>query len=265
VKLEVISRQPKKPSHRPPILLVHGAWHGAWCWQGNFLEFFADRGWETHALSLRGHGKSFGKDRIRWWSIDDYVNDVQEAVVGLESEPVIIGHSMGGFVTQKYLETHSAKAAVLLASVPISGTGRFILRIARKHPIVALQVFLSLSTYPIMKNPQHAREWLLSASVSKSDLADLHAQLQDEAFRASLDLLLLNLPRPHLVKTPIAVLGAANDAIFSNAEVQRTAGAYGVQATIFPNMAHNMMIEPGWQDVAAWIDHWAGSTVGVAE
>jgi hypothetical protein len=36
------------------------------------------------------------------------------------------------------------------------------------------------------------------------------------------------------------------------------ARAYGTQAEFFPNMAHNMMLEAGWQSVAdrmlAWLD-----------
>ena len=72
-------------------------------------------------------------------------------------------------------------------------------------------------------------------------------------------MLMLNLPKPQLIKTPIAVLGAENDAIFSVEEVQKTARAYGVEAKIFPNMAHNMMSEPDWKDVSEWIACWIES------
>jgi pimeloyl-ACP methyl ester carboxylesterase len=41
----------------------------------------------------------------------------------LPTPPVVIGHSMGGFVVQKYLETHQAPAGVLLASIPPRGLG----------------------------------------------------------------------------------------------------------------------------------------------
>jgi pimeloyl-ACP methyl ester carboxylesterase len=46
-------------SDRPtPLLFVHGAWHGAWCWDEYFLDFFAGRGYRALAVSLRGHGNS---------------------------------------------------------------------------------------------------------------------------------------------------------------------------------------------------------------
>ena len=40
---------------RPPVLLVHGAYHGAWCWDG-WVERLDAEGWAVHALDLRGHG-----------------------------------------------------------------------------------------------------------------------------------------------------------------------------------------------------------------
>jgi hypothetical protein len=70
-------------------------------------------------------------------------------------------------------------------------------------------------------------------------------------------MLLLNLPKPALMKTPLAVLGGEMDQIFSVAEVEQTGRAYGVDARIFPAMAHDMMSEPDWQSVAGWIAEWA--------
>ncbi len=177
----------------------------------------------------------------------------------MRCEPIIIGHSMGGFVTQKYLEKYSAVAAILLASVPTSGTFKFNIRVIRRHPLLWLKANLIMKLYPIVKNPIHAREWFFSDCISDEDLANHHSQLQDESFRCALDMLMLNLPKPQLIKTPIAVLGAENDAIFSVEEVQKTARAYGVEAKIFPNMAHNMMSEPDWKDVAEWIACWIES------
>jgi alpha-beta hydrolase superfamily lysophospholipase len=83
-------------------------------------------------------------------------------------------------------------------------------------------------------------------------------QLQDESYRAFLDMLGFNLAKPKRVAVPICVVGAVNDAIFSPFEVEATARAYDTTATIFPMMAHDMMLEPGWQAVAdtmlAWLN-----------
>ena len=39
------------------VVLVHGAWHGAWCWQ-RVLAGLAQRGVSAHAIDLPGHGQS---------------------------------------------------------------------------------------------------------------------------------------------------------------------------------------------------------------
>jgi alpha-beta hydrolase superfamily lysophospholipase len=69
-------------------------------------------------------------------------------------------------------------------------------------------------------------------------------------------MILFNLPKPGRVKTPVLVLGGTEDAIFSPAEVNATAHAYRTQPEIFPDMAHDMMLEPNWQNVAERILAW---------
>jgi alpha-beta hydrolase superfamily lysophospholipase len=80
--------------------------------------------------------------------------------------------------------------------------------------------------------------------------------MQPESFRMGLERLLLELPRPSKVKTPILVLAAENDKVFSVAEQCATARCYGTEAEIFPDVAHDMMLEPGWQNVAGRILDW---------
>lgn len=101
--LELLHEAPTHPLDAPPLLFLHGAYVGAWCWQEHFLPWFAAQGYDAWALSLRGHGGS-RTDRPRdTLSIDDYVDDVLRAQERLPAEPILIGHSMGGFVAQKAL------------------------------------------------------------------------------------------------------------------------------------------------------------------
>ena len=138
MKLEVIPKHPQTKTHSTPLLLVHGAWHGAWSWE-NFLPYFAEQGYEVHALSLRGHGNSEGRDGIRWYSTSNYIADVAQVVRSLRPSPVLIAHSMGGYVVQKYLESHNAPAGVLLTSAPTTGIIGFLLRWLRRHPASTLR------------------------------------------------------------------------------------------------------------------------------
>jgi len=258
MELEVLAQIPTGAVRPTPLLFVHGAWHAAWCWE-HFLPYFARHGYAAYALSLRGHGGSSGREQIRWHSAArGYVADLAQVVAQLPAAPVLIGHSMGGYVVQKYLEARTAPAAVLLASVPVSGILGFAARHLLRHPWSFLKSQLLLEPRHLVATPRLARDAFFSADLPAADLARHFARLQGESVRAELETMLLSLPRPRADHPPVLVLGAERDRIFSVAEVRATARAYGTTAEIFPGMAHDMMLEPRWQDVADRIRAWLG-------
>jgi pimeloyl-ACP methyl ester carboxylesterase len=256
MNLEIIVREPETAKRSTPLLFIHGMWHGAWCWAEHFLPYFAQHGYTSYALSLRGHGASEGHERLRSTKLSEYVADVDQVINKMERAPVLIGHSMGGMVIQKYLESHQLPAAVLMASAPPKGLLASTLRIARRHPLIFLKVNLTQSLYPAVGTPDMCKEVLFSADMPESQVAAYFARLQNESYRAYMDMMLLNLPKLKRVESPLLVLGAVNDKAISVHEVEATARAYGVQAEIFPDMAHNMMLEAGWQAVADRILTW---------
>ena len=73
---------------------------------------------------------------------------------------------------------------------------------------------------------------------------------------AFLDMVALDLPKPAKVKTPLLVLGVARDNMLKPSEIRATAHAYNTQAEIITGVAHNSMLEPGWQAVAERILVW---------
>jgi pimeloyl-ACP methyl ester carboxylesterase len=255
MRLEVLSQEPSHP--RPtPILFVHGAWHGAWCWDAHFLSYFAQHDYRVYALSLRGHGGSEAPRRFRLARISEYVADVAQVASQIDPAPVVIGHSMGGLVVQKYLESHVAPAGVLLASVPPRGVLRTTLSIAGRHPLRFLAANLTWSLYPLVGTPRLTREHFFSHDMPDQQLLSYFPHIQDESYVAFLGMLALNLPRPRRIHAPMLVLGAERDRIFTRREVVATARAYNSTATLFPSMAHDMMLEVGWQDVADAILSW---------
>lgn len=256
MKLEIISKKPEGTYQKPPILFVHGAWHGAWCWNKYFLPYFAEKGFASYALSLRGHGNSDVPNSFRGMGISDYVSDVKQVIDQLPEKPVIVGHSMGGLVTQKYLEDNTLPAAVLLASVPVKGVLGTTLRITSRHPLVFLKANLTLSLYPVVGSLELSQEAFFSGDMEQVLVKEYFRQLQDESYRAFLDMMFFKLPKPEKVTTDLLVLGAEKDAIFTMDEVKKTAAAYGVTPEFFKEMAHDMMLEKDWQKVADRIIFW---------
>lgn len=256
-ELELITKGSTSESHRVPLLFVHGAWHGAWCWDEYFLDFFADRGYACYAPSLRGHGASSGRKRMRRNRIQDYVDDVADTVAQLPTRPVLVGHSLGGFVVQKYLEQHTAAGAVLVGTIPPTGAWRPTLYIAGRHPISFAKVHAVLRLAPVVATPELVRELLFSPSTPAERVERYHQLVEDEAYPAFLDMLALDLVKTRRVnRVPMLVLGAQHDKIVSQRQIHRTASVYGVEAEIFPGMGHDMMLELGWRTVSTRIDGW---------
>lgn len=259
--LELIERKPKPPARNTPLLFVHGAWYAAWCWDEFFLPYFASRGYACYAPSLRGHGASSGRDRLRWIRLREYVDDVADAVAHLPAQPILIGHSMGGFLVQKYLEEHAALGAVLVAPIPPTGAWRAALYILRQHPISFVKGNLSLSLAPLVATPELARDLFFSASMPDERVKKYQQRLQDESYLAFLDLVALDLVKTRRVnRVPMLVVGAEDDNLVSQRQMRRTAAVYDTQAEFFPDMGHGMMLETGWQAVAEQIIDWLNTT-----
>lgn len=255
MNLEVITQKPKSDAHAKPILFIHGGFYAAWSWEF-FLPYFAKNGYTSHALSLRGHGNSEGAENLRWTSLSDYVSDVVQVVKQLGQPPVLIGHSMGGMIVQKYLESYQIPAAVLLASAPPSGLVPLVLRIFTRYPLEFIKANLTLNLYNLMADPDRFRSLLFSQDIPEKELREHHSQISNESYRAFVDMMFLNLPRPKKIKpTPLLVLGAKDDFMVTAREVEATARVYDTQA-IFSGVGHTMILEKDWQSVADQILDW---------
>src|SRR5215469_8333528 len=75
------------------VVLVHGAWHGAWCW-GPLRERLAGLGIKTHALDLRSSGATGEKLHDLYQDADA----VRELIKQVGSPVLLVGHSYGGSV-----------------------------------------------------------------------------------------------------------------------------------------------------------------------
>jgi pimeloyl-ACP methyl ester carboxylesterase len=258
--LEVIDKGSCSQVHPVPILFVHGAWFGAWCWN-NFIDFFAGAGYRAVAISLRGHGASHISKPLNACSIADYVHDVATTAADLGDQPVLVGHSLGGFVVQRYLESRNAAAAVLLASTPPRGirTSSAIAvssRFWRRHPWIAARSVAVGNLAGLVSTPALVREHLFSAHTPQHIVESCATRLQSESLRAAVIDPLARPIRTGRVTAPMLVLGADEDAMMTTADLRATARTYRTEAELFPAMGHNMMNEPGWGRVAERIHTW---------
>ena len=258
-ELEVVHRKPARDKGRglPPLLFVHGAYAGAWCWDEHFLPWFAEQGFHACAVSLRGHGDSEGREQLHQSGIRDYVADVRSVVESLDTPPILVGHSMGGMVVQKYLEQYQASGAVLMASVPPGGLSNSVMRLLTADPMLFTQISLVQGGARDLVDTENAGRAIFSDDLPPEVRDSYGARMQSESQRALMDMTFMDLPRRWRMHIPpMLVLGAGRDALFSLAEVKRTARTYRAELHMYPELAHAMMLETGWSLAARDIRDW---------
>ncbi|WP_179958182.1 alpha/beta hydrolase [Chitinimonas arctica] len=263
IKLEIIESPTKRAAVGRPLLFVHGAYAGAWCWQANFLPYFAGLGYHGFALSLRGHGLSDGRAQLAATSISDYACDVDVAVRRIEAStglsPILIGHSMGGFVLQQYARDHRVAGLALLATVPPEGLIGSMLHLVWRHP----QLMWELNLLQQGGMPPHMdklRELLFSPALPDSLLLQYAARFQHESDRALIDMSLLQFDqRPPLGQPPALVLGCEDDKLMPSHLSHSAARALGVRAQMLGGVGHLLMLDAGWQIAADALALWLAS------
>ncbi len=253
--LELISNG-GEPGGAPHILFVHGMWHGAWCWEPYFLPYFKKLGYSASALSLSNHGNSPKKKPFNLLRISDYVQDLNDIVEILGTPPILVGHSMGGFIVQKYLEHNQVPGAVLMASVPPFGVLGGTLSTLKNLPLTFLKANLTLNLKLIVNSAEKYKKVLGSKDFDESRIEAYLKKIDTESYLAYLDMLGLNLVKSDKIDTPLLVLGARDDQAISVNSVMKTAAVYDTDYKIYDNMGHMMMLESHYKMVADDIDRW---------
>ncbi len=255
--LELLHEPPRGAARSaPPLLFLHGAFAGAWCWR-HFLPWFADAGFDAWALSFSGHGNSERDKPFDALGIGDYVADVCWAAARMPQTPVLIGHSMGGFVAQKALEQRAFPAVLLLASVPPSGLSAALWHQLTHAPRTLIEMnrflakrrgdmrLLARALFHHLPEPQALQEFLRAS--------------QPESMRALWDMIGFALPSRHRQNpTRWCVVGAEHDQIIPPELVSSTARHYGVAPRWLTQAGHAFMLEPDWprhaQAILGWLE-----------
>jgi pimeloyl-ACP methyl ester carboxylesterase len=78
------------------FILVHGAWHGGWCWQG-VMENLKKHGHSVEAPTMPGHLPDDDRSGIRF---DDYTSTLKNLLNQHDQPVILVGHSSAGMLLQ---------------------------------------------------------------------------------------------------------------------------------------------------------------------
>jgi pimeloyl-ACP methyl ester carboxylesterase len=129
------------------ILLVHGAWHGAWCWAA--LQADLDRrGIPSYAIDLPGHGASPLEPSDLYGDAAHVAAVIGRITEQHETEIVLVGHSYGGAVISQATATTSAVAHLVYLTAFCLDEGEAVLPKAQSMPTVQTELGSAMQILP---------------------------------------------------------------------------------------------------------------------
>jgi pimeloyl-ACP methyl ester carboxylesterase len=105
------------------FVLVHGAFHGAWCWEPLVAELSGTYGHAVTTFDLPGHGDD--QTPVAEVTLDAYAQRICDALAEEPEPAVLVGHSMGGVaVTQAAARCPERIARLIYVAAFLPGDGQ---------------------------------------------------------------------------------------------------------------------------------------------
>lgn len=248
-----------------PVIFIHGLWLHASSWQP-WAELFTERGYRALTPGWPGDADTVeatraNPDALAGHGIDDVVDHYAKIIGGLETKPIVIGHSFGGMIAQKLLGLDLAAAAVAVDAAQIKG-------------VLPLPLSTLRSGFPVLSNPANASRavsltaeqfrYAFGNAVSEQESRELFDRWSIPApgkplFEAAAAN--FNPHSPAKVDTanesrgPLLLMAGGKDHTVPETIVRATLKQYRHSHAVtdivdFPNKAHSLTIDSGWQEVA---------------
>lgn len=161
-------------------VLVHGAWHGGWCWR-HIVPLLRARGHTVHAPDLPGHGDDPAPPSAQ--TLDSYAQRISATVSSCRGDVALVGHSVGGLVISAVAEARPERVRRLVyVSGLLPRDGDSLVRICSvdpDNPLNAARV-RTPDGKCVTVDPERVRE-IFYADCPAEDLAFAKARLGPEA------------------------------------------------------------------------------------
>ncbi len=251
------------------ILFVHGAWEGPWIYRA-WIAYFAGEGWSARAVTLPGHGPG---ENAKGYGLAGYVEALEEAVWD-EARTVLVGHSMGGWVVMKYLESHQVAASVLCSPVPAAGLPRRTVKsFMTMAPGLSLKALL-LGIPPELTDAGLVRRTCFTEQTEEDLVSRFAGESVPESPTALREMVLMPLRIPGWPKIRSRrlarlqkgrshlIVASEADALIRPSELEATAGLLGAEMLRLGTSPHCFTLTPENLNIAATIDRWLTEKLG---
>jgi len=243
------------------VLVVHGLGEHA-ARYGHVAEYLAARGFGVVAFDLRGHGMSEGR-RGSLRSFDLLVEDVDAAREFTERRlpgdaPVFLyGHSLGGLVVLRYLQSRQPPSSGVVLSAPWLGTTREVPRWMRLGIAVLLRV---LPDRPLVNPRSDPGVLTRDRDARKAFLDDplVHHKLSPRFFDEVEKAQVLALAEPVDSAVPVLLLAPMDDGLVDTGVTLAWAEATGAPIDVrrLEGTRHEPHNDVGRDEVLASVGAW---------
>lgn len=244
--------------HSKTIIFVHGMFNNNLAWK-NWQSYFNGLGYSTFALNWPFHEgeaaslRSSPDPRLAIESFSSVFTSLKSEISRIDSSAILVGHSMGGLLVQKLIDSGIGSAGICISSAPPPGVIVFDLNMIKSAlPLLNL---LAINQPFVMTRRQFYFSFCNTLSKSESD-TNYESFLVPESRRIALTAAgpsaQIDLKKSH---PPLLFLAGQSDRFIPWKLNQKNAAAYTCKDSVvkfkcFENRGHFICGEPGWEEVA---------------
>lgn len=252
----------KRASVVTPVVFVHGAFCGGWAFE-TFREPFEAAGFETHAPNLPHHERGADLEKLAESGIKEYAAAIVSYVRTLRAPPVLIGHSLGGLVSQ--LAAMQVPVAGLVLLAPSAPWGVMPTTLEEHGNNFGLTLLGDYWRRPIPPDYRVARNTTLDR-LSRDDARKAFARFVPESGRAVREAVqwwsdhsMASQAPVYKIAAPILGVAGGKDRVNPSTTVRRVISRFPKgQAHFheFPEMSHWLVGEPEAAEVSSLVLQW---------
>jgi len=258
-------------------MLIHGLWMTPLCWE-KFASRLEEIGYDVTAPGWPGHEGAIEAVReaapaaLAGLGLAEIVDHYETILRDREKQPVLIGHSFGGLVTEILLDHGFGAAGVAIDPAPPKGVHRLPIaelrssfpvldRVSHRHKAVGLTLEQFKYAFANTMSDEEARKVYERYAVPDTSRPLFQAAFADFESHAPSAVDYANGTR-----RPLLLIAGSVDHTVPESVVKSTFKKYSRSNAVtefkeFAGRSHLIILEEGWQEVVDYIHEWLTATL----